>query len=128
MKDIQIKIFLRSFLNILMLLISLFFSNCNLTTGSILTAKDTIDLKKSKIIWIMLKDGNSIIFDKNGGSYINKKEFPSEYIAGTSSAGNVVEIKLNEVYKIQIEKEPASEYIAWILIPTLIFFLILKSI
>jgi hypothetical protein len=130
MKYKQIKTYLFSnyFLNLLIFLFLLIFSNCNLKTSTILKANDTTDLKYSKIIWVVQKDGKAIIFDDKGGSYIHKENISYEYIAGTDRTGKVVEIKLKDVYKIQIETEGSSEYAMWILIPTLIVILVYSSV
>jgi hypothetical protein len=93
---------------------------CNLSSTEILYRKDMNSLEDLKILWLIRNDGTAVIFDENGGSYVNKKDYNYYYIVGTNRAGKTIEIKTEDVYQIQVEKDKISDYKALIIITTFI--------
>jgi hypothetical protein len=84
-------------------------------------------LENVKIKWIVLKTGEMIVFDKEGG-YLRVKpnDSQNEYIFGATAKGKVMEINIKDIVKLHYEdREFDSDILYFIFGPIIAIFFVL---
>jgi hypothetical protein len=136
-KIFTIKPVLFYFISILLLFCTIFNINCT-STRKIIQIDKYNDLTENKIFWISLKDGSDIVFNWEGGKYINKPNDGQlsdstsgfEFIAGKTPGNRYVEIPLKNISEAQIEEKhfEVSIVIAILAFPIFLIELIIIAI
>jgi hypothetical protein len=104
---------------IIIFLFSILSSGCMNLNYSTLSKDEVITKKKINISYLALNDGSGIIFDKYGGKLLKVTRNNNEIwiIYGTDRAGNDIEVNLEDVHEVNIEKREVDTY--WVVLSIL---------